>query len=158
MIDPTTLRALIREVIATVVAAARGGKLPPPAPAPAGTAPAEPVVRIAGDADLAAFARSVLALAADPATRQAIEGGRHPFRLAASHAPAGSAPAPRSGVAAPRAAAGPARIMEGVVSEKTFDGLPRGTTVLHIGPDVAVTPLARDKARALKITIERTRP
>lgn len=148
MIDPTTLRTLIREVIAAEVAAVKGGKSAAPA--------AEPAVRIAGDADLAAFARHVLKLAADPATRQAIESGRHPFRLAA--APAAATSPSRVGAAAPRAAAGPARIMEGVVTEKTLVALPRGTSVLHVGPEVAVTPLARDKARNLKITIERIRP
>lgn len=153
MIDPTTLRALIREVIAAEVAAVKAGKAPPPA-APA----AESAVRIASDADLGAFARQVLALAADPAMRRAIESGRHPFRLAGGPA-AGAAPAApsRAGGGSPRAAAGPARIVEGVVSEKTLVALPRGTTVLHVGPEVAVTPLARDKARNLKITIERIR-
>ena len=81
MIDRETLRTLIREVVATEVAAVKGGAAPreravDPQP------PAEPAVRIASDADLAAFARRVLTLAADPGTRKAIEAGRHPFRLA----------------------------------------------------------------------------
>lgn len=147
MIDRNTLRSLIREVVAAEVAAVKSG-----APAERPKVAGETAVRIAGDADLAAFARQVLVLAADPATRQAIEAGRHPFRLAAS--PTAPAVAPRAGAAA---AAGPARIMEGAVTEKTIRGLPGGTSVLHVGPEVAVTPLARDKARNLKITIERIR-
>lgn len=150
MIDRDTLRSLIREVVATEVAAVKAGaRAEPP------RAPGETAVRVAGDADLAAFARQVLALAADPATRQAIEAGRHPFRLVASP----TAPETgRAGIpAAAGPAAGPARIMEGAVTEKTIGGLPRGTSLLHVGPEVAVTPLARDKARNLKITIERIR-
>jgi len=153
MIDREALRALIRDVVAAEVAsaktqAARRGAAGSPAAA-------ETVVRIAADADLAAFARQVLALAADPAVRAAIEAGRHPFRLAG-----GGAPAPAAGPAgagAPRPA-GPARIGAGVVTEKTLAGLGRGVSVLEVGPEVAVTPLARDKARSLGITIERIRP
>lgn len=148
MIDRDTLRALIRDVVAAEVAAVRrgaGAERPKP--------PAETAVRIAGDADLAAFARQVLELAADPATRQAIESGRHPFRLAAGAA----APARAAAGGAPVSGAA-ARVMDGVVTEKILVGLPRGTSVLHVGPEVAVTPLARDKARTLRITIERIRP
>lgn len=144
MIDRDTLRTLIREVVAAEVKAAGAG---PAVRAPDAPRPAEPPVRIASDADLAAFARRVLALAADPATRAAIESGRYPFRLAAGGAGSGAA-----------GGSGAARILEGVVSEKTLAGLPRGTSVLQVGPEVAVTPLARDRARRLKITIERIRP
>lgn len=150
MIDRETLRTLIREVVTAEVAAAKGG-----ATAQRPQSPTEPAVRIASDSDLATFARRVLALAADPATRQAIEAGRHPFRLAPAPAVAAAA-APAS--AGRHAAAGPTRITEGVVTERTLDRLPGGTSILHVGPEVAVTPLARDKARKLEITIERIRP
>ncbi len=174
MIDRETLRALIRDVVAAEVAAAKAqavkaqaakaqaakaqaGQRGVPAERPA----AATAVRIATDADLAAFARQVLALAGDPAVRAAIESGRHPFRLAggapSAHAPASRLPAAGHPSAAPRPA-GPARITAGVVTEKTLVALPRGTSVLEVGPEVAVTPLARDKARSLKITIERIRP
>lgn len=151
MIDRDTLRGLIREVVAAEVAAVKRG-----AAAERTKLPAETAVRIATDADLAAFARQVLALAGDPAVRAAIEAGRHPFRLLAG--PATGAPPPRvAGAPGPRPA-GPARITAGVVTEKTLAALPRGAAVLEVGPEVAVTPLARDKARSLKITIERIRP
>lgn len=164
MIDRETLRGLIREVVAAEVAAAKAqavkaqaakaqaGQRGVPAERPA----AETAVRIAGEADLAAFARQVLALAGDPAVRAAIEAGRHPFRLLAGAAT--GAPPPRvAGAPGPRPT-GPARITAGVVTEKTLAALPRGAAVLEVGPEVAVTPLARDKARSLKITIERIRP
>jgi len=43
-----------------------------------------------------------------------------------------------------------------VVTEKTIAALPEGST-LRLSPEAAVTPLARDRARARRITIERTR-
>jgi hypothetical protein len=167
MLDAATLRTLIREVISEEVAAvkaARAGAGPPaapaapphPAPAPApspspgtvatpGPALPEQRVRIAGDADLAAFARQVLQLASDPTKRRAIEAGRYPFRLQA--APGGAA----------RAASGPSvRIAEGVVTETMIGKLAAGTARLELAPGVAVTPLARDAARRLGIAIERS--
>jgi hypothetical protein len=162
MLDAATLRLLIREVIAEEVAAvkaARPGAGPPAAPAapsPPHPAPArsaapgpdrqEQRVRIAGDADLAAFARRVLELAADPARRRAIEAGIYPFRLQAAPA-----------AAAGRAAAGPSvRIAEGVVTETMVGKLAPGTARLELGPGVSITPLARDAARRLGIAIERS--
>lgn len=133
MIDPNDLRRIVREVIETELAAARS--------------PTGESVRIRSDADLAAFARRVLALAEDPATRQAIAAGRHPFRLETGDAPASGAP---SGAAA--------RIDSGLVTEAALAKLPRGAARLVIGPGVAVTPLARDRARKLGITIERSKP
>ena len=140
MLDGNELRALIRDVIATELAAAKG------------TAPAassEPRVRIASDADLAAFARQVLALAADHNARKRIEAGQYPFKLEGALA---------AGIAAAPPAGGAARIDKGVVTESTLVKLPRGTKRLQIGPEVSVTPLARDKAGSLGITIERMKP
>ncbi|MFO1060323.1 MAG: hypothetical protein U1E53_25555 [Dongiaceae bacterium] len=167
MLDAATLRTLIREVISEEVAAvkaARAGAGPAvvapapaapqsiPVPAPAAVqataTPGAPLpeqrVRIAGDADLAAFARQVLMLASDPARRRAIEAGRYPFRLQATPVAA-------------RAAAGPSvRIAEGVVTETMIGKLAAGTARLELAPGVAVTPLARDAARRLGIAIERS--
>ena len=150
MLDPATLRSLIREVIAAEVAAVKAAAkagTAPPAPAPA-AAPADPGVRIAGDADLAAFARQVLALAADPARRKAIEAGTYPFRLQASPPAAGARPA---------AAPASVRVSEGAVTETMVARLAKGTTRLEVAPGVAITPLARDAARRLNIAIERAR-
>lgn len=143
MLNGNELRALIRDVIATELAAAKAERVPQTTPPP------EHRVRIAGDADLAAFAKQVLALAADPAARTKIAAGQYPFRLEGGQ---GAAPQ-----AAPTTA-GPARIDRGVVTEGTLIKLPRGTTRLQIGAEVSVTPLARDKAGSLGITIERMKP
>jgi hypothetical protein len=141
MLDGNELRALIRDVIATELAAAKSV-------APAAT-PLEQRVRIAGDADLAAFAKQVLALASDPNTRKKIETGQYAFRLEGGQGTVPSA-APASGSST--------RIDKGVVTESTLIKLPRGTKRLQIGAEVSVTPLARDKAGSLGITIERMKP
>jgi hypothetical protein len=43
-----------------------------------------------------------------------------------------------------------------VVTEKTIATLPEGST-LRLAPEAVITPLARDRARARRITLERTR-
>ena len=141
MLDGNELRALIRDVIATELAAAKAERGAPAA--------AEHRVRIASDADLAAFAKQVLALAADPAVQKKIAAGAYPFRLDGGQGVAPSA-APPTGAAA--------RIDKGVVTESTLIKLPRETKRLQIGAEVSVTPLARDKAGSLGITIERMKP
>ncbi|GAB2175025.1 hypothetical protein [Dongia sp. agr-C8] len=143
MLDGKELRALIRDVIATEIAAVKRDA------APVKAAPAEHRVRIANDADLAAFARQVLSLAGDPATRSAIANGSYRFTLEGG---AATAPMP----AAPASAS--SRIEKGVVTETLLLKLPKGTKRLQVGAQVSVTPLARDKASSLGITIERMKP
>ena len=141
MLDGNELRALIRDVIATEIAAVKRDAAPA-----VKSAPAEHRVRITNDADLAAFAKQVLSLANDPATRAAIASGSYRFAL-----DGGRSNAP---TAAP-AVGGSARIDKGVVTENALLKLPKGTQRLQIGAGVNVTPLARDKASSLGITIER---
>ena len=141
MLDGNELRALIRDVIATELAAAKAERNAP-------AAPPEHRVRIANDADLAAFAKQVLALAADPNAQRKIASGGYPFKLDGATAAPSAAPS----------AGGSARIDKGVVTETALMKLPRGTRRLQIGAEVSVTPLARDKAGSLGITIERMKP
>ena len=143
MLDGNELRALIRDVIAAELAATKAG----PGTAPA--APSEPRVRIANDSDLAAFAKQVLSLAHDPAVRNAIANGSYRFKLETG-AGAAVPSAPSSGSAT--------RMESGVVTEATLTKLPKGTKRLQIGAHVSVTPLARDRASSLGITIERMKP
>ena len=150
MIDRTLIRELVKSVIAEEVAAIRKPK------AAAAPATAEERVAIANDADLIGFARRVLSLAGDPAKAKEIAAGRYPFRLDRP-AQASAAPAPRVTTAAPPAAQSH-RIDSGVVTESTLNKLPRGLSRLVLGPGVAVTPLARDRARALGLTFERMKP
>ncbi len=143
MLDGNELRALIRDVIAAEIAAVKRD------PAPAPSAPAAHRVRIASDADLASFAKQVLSLANDPATRNAIANGSFRFTLEGG-APSAPASAP--------AASTSTRIEKGVVTETMLLKLPKGTKRLQVGAQVSVTPLARDKASSLGITIERMKP
>lgn len=138
MLDKDMIRSLIRDVIAEEVRNVKAGKLP---------AQSGDSVSITSDADLAAFARRVLELAEDPKIRAAIAAGRHPFRLASGVPVAAAAPTPQSH-----------RIDKGVVTESLLAKLPKGTTRLILGPGVSITPLARDKAKARNISIERVRP
>ncbi len=160
MIDPQTLRGLIRDVIAEEVKAVKAARGTPPAATPSTAAlstaiPATPV-RIANDADLAAFARQVLLLAERPELRAAILAGQHRFALAGA-APAAQGSAAQ-GAATQRPSGGAHRIDQGVVTESLIGKLPAGITRLVLGPGVSLTPLARDKAKARNLSIERTGP
>ena len=146
MIDKSLLRDLVKSVIAEEVAAIRK-------PKGASVAATEERVAMASDADLVAFARRVLSLAGDPAKAKEIAAGRYPFRL--------DRPAPQQATTAPQTVAPVAqshRIDAGVVTESTLNKLPRGLSRLLLGPGVTVTPLAKDRARALGLTFERTKP
>ena len=149
MIDKNLLRDLVKSVIAEEVAAIRKPKAAASAPATG-----EERIAIANDADLIGFARRVLSLAGDPAKAKEIAAGRYPFRL---DRPTQATPAPRIAPAAPSAVQSH-RIDSGVVTESTLNKLPRGLSQLLLGPGVTVTPLAKDRARALGLTFERMKP
>ncbi len=94
-------------------------------------------VRITSDHDLASF----IARITEPATLEKVRAGKLKFTL-------GSTPAP---VAAHAAAA-----LTGVITEQKIDHL-KGAGTLVLAPGAVLTPLARDKARRLGLTIERRR-
>ena len=146
MIDKSLLRDLVKSVIAEEVAAIRKPK------AASAPATAEERVTITNDADLVAFARRVLSLAGDPAKAKEIAAGRHPFRLDRPVAQHNVASQPQTPTAQSH------RIDAGVVTEATLNKLPRGLSRLLLGPGVTVTPLAKDRARAIGLTFERTKP
>jgi hypothetical protein len=81
--------------------------------------------------------------------RREIEDQRHVFRLAPGPAPSERAASPA------RPVVHAARIDKGMVSERQIDALPPGTSQLVIGKSVRLTPLARDRARARGINLER---
>lgn len=153
MIDQATLRALIRDVIATEVAAAKaGGGVKP------GAAPSDREVKIGSDADLNAFAKHVLALAADAGLRQAIAAGTYGFRLepgAQGRPPSGSVQPGSVQLGSVQSVGSTLRIEDGVVTETTLNRLPKGVTRLQLAPGVSLTPLAKDRVRSLNLTIER---
>jgi hypothetical protein len=141
-----SVRAIIREVLAEELQRFKAGPATGRAPRPQVR---EERVSIATDADLAAFVARLLDLTRDGQARREIEEQRHVFRLAAGPAPGERAASPA------RPLVHTARIDTGMVSERQIDALPPGTSQLVIGKLVRLTPLARDRARARGITLER---
>ncbi|ART73070.1 hypothetical protein BTO20_35030 [Mycobacterium dioxanotrophicus] len=173
-INRDDLRALVREVVREAVSGLKPTPPPgtaavlsapptvavpsPPAPAPPvatvadqlGLDPTGPravdgknrieTVRLSKDSDLDAFVRKLLRLFESPKTRADLKAGRLSFRLAGSAAPAGGATH---------------RIDSGAVTERHIADLAGGTLIL--GRRAVLTPLAREKARSLGITITKER-
>ena len=157
------LRTLIREVIRDVL--------------PKGLSVTE-TVNLSTDEDLAAFVTRLLDL--DPETREDLRAGRKRFRLAvpqnpqgpqAPQAPPVADPASISVSSAPPGAhgtngqtavngsAGPSsrRIERGAVTEKVVRDAARAGQRLVLGPGAVLTPLARDRARASGVKIDKER-
>ena len=132
----TELRALVRDVLREVLAQ-RGG-------VPAAARPIMEPVSLATDAALAAFIKRLIALLDDPATGAAVRSGQHRFTLRSA------APRPED---AP-ATAGRAPVLSGAITEAKIDKCAEAG-VVRIAPDAVVTPLARDRARALGLKLER---
>jgi hypothetical protein len=98
-------------------------------------------VRISTDEELHAFVLRVLKLAGNPKVRGDLISGRARFRLAAESA------------AGPQAAH---QVEKGAVTERVVAAAAAAGARLVLGPRAVLTPLARDKARALGVPIERT--
>jgi hypothetical protein len=137
------LRALVREVIADLL--------------PHGL-PGTETVNLSTDEDLAAFVQRLLDL--DPDQREQVRSGRKRFRLAAPDPPppAREAPPARGALAAPDQGAGAVRRIErGAVTERVIDQAARAGERLVLGRGAVLTPLARDRARATGVEIEKER-
>jgi hypothetical protein len=163
------LRAFIADVVREVVVADLVGAAPAPAAAtatmaapivtatpapPAGVAGAEFVtppqlrerveaVRIGDDSDLDRFARQLLALFENPKNRQDLRAGRLRFRLE------GLAPV-ALGHDQPVQ-----RIETGAVTERQVKAAAEAGHRLVLGRRAVLTPLARERARALGVPIEK---
>jgi hypothetical protein len=135
------LRALVREVIRDVL--------------PNGL-PVTETVNLSTDEDLAAFVKRLLGLG--PEQREELISGRKRFRLAA--VPLGSALRPAPGPSAPPGP-GPGepvrRIERGAVTEAMVRAAARVGQRLVLGRGAVLTPLARDRARASGVQIEKER-
>jgi hypothetical protein len=101
-----------------------------------GSAPAAEFVRLDTDADLDRFVHSVLDRAA------AIRAGQLRFTLARGSAPGST---------------GVMRVERGAVTERTVKAAADAGARLLLARGAVMTPLAREKARALGIEIERER-
>jgi hypothetical protein len=137
--DLDALRSLIREVIRDV--------LPK-------DLPVTETVNLSTDDDLASFVKRLLDL--EPGEREELRSGRKRFRLAAGPFP--PVPAGPAGQAGPaQAAAGVRRIERGAVTEKVIKAAAAAGQRLVLGPGAVLTPLARDRARASGVQIEKER-
>jgi hypothetical protein len=140
------LRALVREVIRDVL--------------PHGLAVTE-TVNLSTDEDLAAFVERLLDL--DPGQREELRSGRKRFRLASPQAPSVPAGAGQAGAGHSNGAerAGPSapvrRIERGAVTEAVIAAAAGAGERLVLGRGAVLTPLARDRARASGVQIEKER-
>jgi hypothetical protein len=125
-------------------------------------------VRLATDEDLHEFVLRVLRLADNPKRRRDLLAGRLRFTLApGGHASAAAAGLP-AGLPVPTGVPGPAangtrpdhgdhRIDKGAVTERAVQAAASAGVRLVLGPRAVLTPLARDRARALGVPIEKER-
>jgi hypothetical protein len=181
--DSDAVRVVIREVLAELLPAAGSpgpaqpaGAQPAPAPptaarpAAAQPAPARPVpapqpvpraapaqpglaysvsedaqsvetVSLRTDADLGAFVRRLLHLFENPKHRDELRSGRLRFRLAPAAVPGSARPAHR--------------VEKGAVTEAMVAEAGKAGARLVLGRRAVLTPLARDRARAAGVEIER---
>jgi hypothetical protein len=129
-------------------------------------------VRLATNEDLHEFVLQIIRLADNPKRRRDVLAGRLRFMLAtAGFSPpaAGLTPArvhsPANGHGSPtpadhdRAGAGRAdhRVEKGAVTERAVQVAASAGARLVLGPRAVLTPLARDRARALGVPIEKER-
>jgi hypothetical protein len=105
------------------------------------------VVTLDSDEDLQRFVGALLARFENPRERSAIRAGKLRFSLRRSRA--GGPPA--------GAAAGTIRVDRGAVTERKVEEAAKAGARLVLGPGAVLTPLAREKARAKGIEIERER-
>ena len=157
MSERDAARELIRELLAEALAAPNGNGLggdaapavypPPPVAAvhrpSTWAAPAAEPVTLRSDEDLERFVHALLARFEDPAQREAIRAGRVRFSL--------------GGAAAAAAHAGTIHVERGAVTERKVAEAAKAGARLVLGPGAVLTPLAREKARALGIELERER-
>ena len=99
-------------------------------------------VALESDADLDRFVRTLLARFENPRDREAIRAGRLRFTLTRG---AGGGDA------------GIVRVERGAVTERKVEEAAKAGARLVLGPAAVLTPLAREKARAKGIEIERER-
>ena len=160
-LDPEMLRALVREALADLLRPARArlaSRLGPPAPpGPGGTAPGQDgavftvrdgvgaveTVSVRTDQELAAFVTRLLHLFENPRQRDDLRSGGLRFRLTAAGAAGSARPAHR--------------IDKGAVTEAAVRDAARAGARLVLGRRAVLTPLARDRARAAGVEIEKER-
>jgi hypothetical protein len=155
------LRAIVHEVLAGLLPPISPGSVnaanaqspaaaPQPAPGQGGlphtvreNVEAVQTVSLRTDADLAAFVLRLLHLFENPARRDALRSGRLRFRLAAPAGPGSVQPSHR--------------VDKGAVTEAMVTAAAKAGARLVLGRRAVLTPLARDRARAAGVEIEKER-
>jgi len=158
-IDREELRQLVRQALKETLASGASGASPSASSlfddmrvALQGNKPAKLPVSIANGGDLDRFAGAILRAAADPDLKAAIASGAICFEIEKS----GSVRSAHATDSAP--SSGVATFEKGVLSETRVVELSRKGRSIHLGKGVVVTPLAREKARQLKIELVRQKP
>ena len=106
---------------------------------------------LGGDDDLNRFVRDLLTRP----DRDAILAGRVRFTLGATEGRPSGPERSASGSSSGSPPGGPIRVARGAVTERTVAAAAKAGGRLVLGPRAVLTPLAREKARALGIEIER---
>jgi hypothetical protein len=130
------VRAVLRDVLPDLTAQVR---------AETTTSGGDADVALRTDADLDAFVRRLAGLCEDPTQRRALQDGSRRFRLLPG---GGTRPAPASGTAV-------VRVERGAVTERLVRKAAADGARVVVGRRAVLTPLARDKARSLGVTIEK---
>ncbi|MFZ5677680.1 MAG: hypothetical protein ACOZAM_32360 [Pseudomonadota bacterium] len=152
-ISSNEIRQLVREALRELLPAGKakpatgGSLLARLRAALVETKPAPVEIRIDSGADLNAFARDLLQAQED--IKLGLLSGKIQFSLAGRNGGVASVATP-----APR---GPHQISKGVVTEVMVTEIGKSHDRLIIGKGVVVTPLARDRAREVKLEIVRDR-
>lgn len=152
-INGADLRTLVREVVRDAIGDLAAQNAPtsvdhnglrPTGPLNAEERSRVDTVRIVSDADLDAFVRQLMRLFENPKTRADVRNGRLSFRLAGAQTAAASQQATH-------------RIESGAVTERHIVDIAASGGSATLGPRAVLTPLAREKARALGVTIHKER-
>ncbi len=132
-----TVRSLIREVLAEELGRIARER-----------STTRETVSIQTNEDLQALVQHIVKISRDKSMRERIIAGDHVFVLdSQSSVSVAKNPAPASSDVV--------QITQGFLSERAIEALPANTRVVQLGHGVRFTPLARDRLRQRKITVER---
>jgi hypothetical protein len=148
-IDREELRKLVREVLRSSMRASEPSNLAE-AMRQAVLPGRSGVVSV--DDDLNRFAQIIIQAAEHEDLKAAIMSGRLKFTNGAQLSPGAEAPGN------PERTDGTFRLDKGMLSETRVAEIGKLHTKIVLGPEVVVTPLARDRARELKLQLVRSKP